>query len=55
MAKEKELTLDEFKVQVEKDLEKFYSDYKKNHERNPEHYPKTLWMGDWYEQFMIYD
>lgn len=46
----KDITVDEFAMQLRADLNKFIEDTKLHQHKQPDLYPTKQWYGDWMEQ-----
>jgi hypothetical protein len=55
MPKEKPYTLDQFVAEMKQDLERFAISWRKQNAKKPEHWPMEMNVGDWYDQFLMFE
>jgi len=51
--KPREVGFDEFMTKLRADVENFEKTWRAQNDKNPDHFPMTMWWGDWYEQFQM--
>lgn len=51
----KEITIDNFKELAENEIKQFVSYWKTESQKNKKSYPEKMSIGDWYEQFWMFD
>ena len=48
------ITLTRFVHEMHEHMKRFEEHYRKQHEKNPEHWPLVMAPGDWDEQLMLF-
>lgn len=48
-------TLEDFVAEMKADVDRFATNWRKNHAATPEEWPMQMDGGDWYDQFLMFE